>query len=121
MGRDSGVQPGRVEGWQISPVLPTIANCLLAALWGLSAYGGWGDTAFCAVDGGASNAACSQGFMDAVHWSLIAVVPAVLLAVGAWTFVRQNTDRLDLLLTISAGLWVAAEGILFVGGYIAQP
>jgi hypothetical protein len=73
------------------------------------------------VDGGASDAACSQGFMDAVHWSLIVVVPAVLLAAGAWTFVRQNTDRLDLLLTISALLWVAAEGILFVGGYLAQP
>jgi hypothetical protein len=115
------VQSGRVEGWQISPILPTIANCLLAALWGLSAYGGWGDTAFCAVDDGPSDAACSRGFTDAVHWSLIAAIPAVLLAVAAWTFVRQNDDRLDLLLTISALLWVAAEGVLFVGGYIAQP
>jgi hypothetical protein len=59
--------------------------------------------------------------MTAVHWSLIAVIPAVLLAVAAWTFIRQNADRLDLLLTISALLWVAAEGVIFVGGYIVQP
>jgi hypothetical protein len=35
--------------------------------------------------------------------------------------VRRRPRRLDALLTAAAALWVLAEAILFVGGYLAKP
>ncbi|SEG94946.1 hypothetical protein SAMN04489712_1561 [Thermomonospora echinospora] len=113
--------PGGADKWRISPAIPTIANCALAALWAFSALGGWGETAFCG-EGGRHDPSCAGGFTTAVLASLVAAVPAALIAVMAWTLpaVRRNTVRLEAALATAALLWVAAEGVLFVGGSLAQ-
>jgi hypothetical protein len=113
--------PGRQGRWWISPAIPTIANLTLAALWAFSAFGGWGTAAFCAD--GAKQPDC----VDRVHFVVgVSAVPAVLAAVvalGSWALpgVRRNADRLDDLLSVAALCWIAAETILFVGGYLAKP
>ena len=110
------------EGWWISPAIPTIANCVLGALWGFSAFGGWGRTAFCR-DGGPLDQSCSSGFDTTIIISLVPAVLAGLLAVGSWVTpaVRRDPTLLDTLLTIAALTWVIAQGVLFIGGYIVQP
>lgn len=114
--------PGRSNGWWISPAIPTIANCLLAALWGFSALGGWGDAAFCG-EAEEHDLNCSAAFDDAVLVSAIPGLSAVVMAVGAWVLprVRRDADRLDGMLTAAAVVWIVAEAVLFVGGYLAQP
>ncbi|MCP9969985.1 hypothetical protein LUX57_36335 [Actinomadura madurae] len=102
--------------------IPTIANCALAVLWGFSALGGWGDAAFCG-EGELRDPGCAAGFDDAVRLSAPVAVIAAAVAVTAWSMpgVRRRPDRLDLLLTAAAFIWVLAEGILFIGGYLAKP
>lgn len=114
--------PERSNSWRISPAIPTIANCVLAVLWAFSAVGGWGATAFCG-EGGRRDPGCSAGFDDAVLVSAPVAVLAVIVAVTAWAMprARQRPDRLDALLTVAAIVWVLAEGVLFVGGYLAKP
>jgi hypothetical protein len=116
------VTPERMNGWWISPALPTIANCLLAVLWGFSTAGGWGETAFCGTEAD-HGGACASGFRVAV---LISIAPAALAAITAavsWALpqVRHRPARLDALLTAAAALWILAEGVLFIGGYLAKP
>ncbi|WP_433333058.1 hypothetical protein [Spirillospora sp. CA-294931] len=112
---------GRQNGWWISPAIPTIANCLLALLWGFSAYGGWGDAAFCG-EAEARDPVCSSDFELAVLFSVPPAVLAAAIAVAAWALpsTRHRPDRLDALLTIAAIVWILAEGILFIGGYVAK-
>jgi len=114
--------PGRSNGWWISPAIPTIANAVLAVLWGFSALGGWGDTAFCG-DADQHDPGCGDDFGFAVRLSIPFAVLAALIGVAAWSLprVRHNPARLDALLTVGAFLWVLAEGVLFVGGYLAKP
>lgn len=114
--------PGRSNGWWISPAIPTIANCALAALWGFSALGGWGDAAFCG-EAAEHDPECATGFDDAVVFSLLPAGVALVMAVGAWVLpgIRRDADRLDGLLTAAALVWVVAGGVLFVGGLLAQP
>ncbi len=111
----------RPNGWWISPAIPTIANCALAALWIFSALGGWGEAAFCGEDEG-HDPSCAAGFDDAVRVSAPVAVIAAALAVTAWTVpaVRRRPYRLDVLLAVAAFTWVIAEGVLFVGGYQAK-
>jgi hypothetical protein len=114
--------PGRSNSWWISPAIPTIANVVLAALWGFSAIGGWGDAAFCGEEE-RHDPGCGAGFDDAVRYSAPVAVLAAAVAVTAWSMpgVRRRPDRLDALLSVAALLWVLAEGVLFVGGYLAKP
>jgi hypothetical protein len=35
--------------------------------------------------------------------------------------VRRRPSRLDVTLTVAAFVWVIAEGVLFIGGYLAKP
>ncbi|MFI0355979.1 hypothetical protein [Actinomadura sp. 9N407] len=114
------VTPERMSGWWISPALPTIANLLLAALWGFSTAGGWGEAAFCA-DAGVSGDDCAADFQLAVLFSLPPAVLATVIVLISWGLprVRRRPGRLDALLTVAAALWVLAEGILFLGGYFA--
>ncbi|TDB84577.1 hypothetical protein E1264_24080 [Actinomadura sp. KC216] len=114
--------PGRPNSWWISPAIPTIANCVLGLLWAFSALGGWGATAFCGEDG-QRDPGCSAGFDDAVRASAPVAVLALVVAVTSWAMpgVRQRPDRLDALLTVAAFLWVLAEAVLFIGGYLAKP
>lgn len=113
---------GSPNGWWISPAIPTIANCALAVLWAFSALGGWGDAAFCGEDE-ARDPGCGAGFDDAVRLSAPVAVIAAAVAVTAWSMpgVRRRPRRLDVTLTVAAFAWVVAEGVLFVGGYLAKP
>ncbi|MFC4056607.1 hypothetical protein ACFOY4_43560 [Actinomadura syzygii] len=114
--------PGRSNGWWISPAVPTIANCALAVLWTFSALGGWGDAAFCG-ENEKRDAGCGEGFADAVLVSAPIAALAAIVAVAAWGIpgVRRRPDRLDAVLTAAAFGWVLAEGVLFIGGYLAKP
>ncbi|MBO2454774.1 hypothetical protein J4573_47335 [Actinomadura barringtoniae] len=114
--------PGRSNGWWISPAIPTIANAVLAVLWGFSALGGWGDAAFCG-DADQHDPGCGDDFGFTVRLSVPFAVLAAVIGVAAWALprVRHNPARLDALLTVGAFLWVLAEGVLFIGGYIAKP
>jgi hypothetical protein len=115
------VTPERMNGWWISPALPTIANCLLAALWGFSTAGGWGESAFCGTTGG-RDGDCAAGFELAVLLSILPAALATIIVLVSWGLprVRHRPGRLDALLTVAAALWVLAEGILFIGGYLAK-
>ncbi|MFP3962451.1 hypothetical protein SMC26_08995 [Actinomadura fulvescens] len=114
--------PGRSNGWWISPAIPTIANAVLAALWGFSALGGWGDAAFCG-DANEYDATCGADFDVAVRLSAGPAGLAAVTALTAWALpsVRRDDDRLDTFLTVAAFLWVFAEGVLFIGGLVAKP
>ncbi|HEU5156965.1 MAG TPA: hypothetical protein VFU43_08215 [Streptosporangiaceae bacterium] len=112
--------PGRQNRWWISPVIPTIANVALAVLWAFSVFGGWGTAAFCGDDAARS---CADGVDLAAGVSAVPAAVAAALALGSWLSpaIRRDLDRLDGLLALAAVGWVVAEGILFVGGYLAQP
>ncbi|WP_147312249.1 hypothetical protein [Thermomonospora umbrina] len=99
-----------------------MANVALAALWAFSALGGWGAEAFCG-EGGNRDAGCGAAFDTAVLASLGAALPAAVTVVCAWALpgVRRDARRLDWVLALAAFMWLAAEGILVVGGYVAQP
>ena len=114
--------PGRANSWWISPAIPTIANGALAVLWFFSALGGWGDAAFCGEDD-RHDPGCGAGFDDAVRLSSPVALLAAAVAVTAWAAhgVRRRPGRLDALLTVAAFVWVLAEAVLFVGGYLAKP
>ncbi|TDC17451.1 hypothetical protein [Actinomadura bangladeshensis] len=113
--------PARANGWWISPAVPTIANCALAALWFFSAIGGWGDAAFCGEDG-RHDPGCGAGFDDAVRLSTPVAAMALAVAVTAWAMqrVRRRPGLLDASLTVAAFIWVLAEAVLFVGGHLAK-
>lgn len=106
---------------RISPAIPTVANLALAALWACTALAGWGEQAFCG-EAGHRAPECVDGFETAVLASLAVAVPAAVIAVGAWTLpaVRRNAARLEAALTLAALMWVVAEGVLFLGGSLAQ-
>ncbi|MFC5754940.1 hypothetical protein [Actinomadura rugatobispora] len=111
----------RPNGWRISPALPTIANALLAVLWGFSTLGGWGEAAFCG-EAGRLDTVCAAAFEPAVALSVPPALLAIAVVMISWSLpgVRHRPQRLDALLTVAAALWVLAEGILFVGGYLAK-
>lgn len=113
--------PEQPNGWWISPAIPTIANVMLAVLWLFSTLGGWGDAAFCG-EGADHDATCSAGFGNAVLASVPPAAGGLGLGIASWTLpaVRHRPERLDRLLTVAAVLWVAAEAVLFVGGFLAQ-
>ena len=99
-----------------------IANAVLAVLWGFSAFGGWGRTAFCTSDSGSMDAGCSGSFTTVAVVSAVPAFLALMLSTVSWAFpaVRRDPHLLDALLTIAALTWLLAEGVLFVGGWIAQ-
>lgn len=105
----------------VSPAIPLVANAALAVLWWFSAFGGWGDLAFCG-ESGPRDPECLQGMDTAATVSLVPAglalaVAAVSLAVPR---VRRDIGRLDLMLTVSAFIWIVAEAILFFSGYRLQ-
>jgi hypothetical protein len=106
----------------VSPALPTVANCLLALLWGFSTAGGWGEAAFCG-EGVGRAPACAADFELAITLSMPPALLAAAVGLVSWALpgVRRRPQRLDALLTIAAALWVVAEGVLFIGGYVAKP
>ncbi|MFG2078233.1 hypothetical protein [Nonomuraea maritima] len=101
-----------------SPVIPTIASFLLAMLWALSVFAGWGLQAFC--EGG--EATCSQRLGTVAGVSGFFAVVAAVCSAGAWLLPSSRRDRRAFIRTISAGMlaWVVAEGVLFVGGMVVR-
>jgi hypothetical protein len=93
----------------------------LAALWGFSAVGGWADAAFCGDE--AAHQTCVDRVDVVIGVSGVPAVAAAALALGSWAIprVRRDADRLDTMLSLAAVLWIVAEIILFVGGYLARP
>lgn len=98
-----------------------MANLTLAALWLFTTLGGWGEQAFCGADG-TSDQGCVNGVHDAVFVSLAAAIPAVGIILVALVLFssRRGPDRLASMLTAAAILWVFAEGVVFLGGHLAQ-
>ncbi|MFC7592347.1 hypothetical protein ACFQYP_57960 [Nonomuraea antimicrobica] len=105
---------------RFSPIIPTIASFLLAALWGLSVFAGWGLAAFCSGDEAA--AACSRR-LDLVSTvsGLFAALAACCTA-AAWLLPWARQDRRTFAGLMAAGVvaWIAAEGVLFVGGMMSR-
>ncbi|GAA3473502.1 hypothetical protein [Nonomuraea roseola] len=99
---------------RISPVIPTVASLLLAALWGLSVFAGWGLEAFCTD--GESSAACATRLDVVSTVSGLFAVLAACLTVGAWLFPL----RFWALMGGAVLSWLAAAGVLFFGGMLAQ-
>lgn len=101
---------------RVSPVIPVVASLLLAALWGLSVFAGWGAEAFCSDPG------CVARLDGVVRLSsLFAVVAAVCTAVALLAPGRRGAgSRFTALMTAAVAAWVVAEGVLFAGGLIVR-
>ncbi|GII29232.1 hypothetical protein [Planotetraspora mira] len=94
------------------PAIPTMASLLLALLWVLSVFGGWGVEAFCpAAD---SPGTCADRIASAAVVSGVIALFAAVSTAAAWFTRRQG------LLGVAVIAWVVAVGALFVGGVIAQ-
>ncbi len=102
----------------ISPVIPTVASFLLAALWGLSVFAGWGLEAFC----GESSAVCSRRLATVSTVSGLFAVVAASFTLAAWLIPSARYDERLFGRIMGAGIvaWIIAEGVLFVGGMLAQ-
>jgi hypothetical protein len=112
----------RFDGRWLSPAVPTVANVAIGVLWGFSAFGGWGRTAFCEVNGSVQ-AGCSEDFDLVIAVSSVPAVLALALAALSWGLpgVRKDAALMDLLLSVAAMAWAFAEIILSFGGYLIQP
>ncbi|MFC4119180.1 hypothetical protein [Nonomuraea zeae] len=105
---------------QFSPIIPTIASFLLAALWGLSVFAGWGLEAFCA--GGESASTCSERLGTVSTASGLFAALAACCTATAWLLPRSRNDSRVFARLMGAGVaaWVVAEGVLFLGGLLVR-
>ncbi|MEV5414044.1 hypothetical protein AB0K60_35075 [Thermopolyspora sp. NPDC052614] len=111
-------RPDDAPGMWVSPVIPTVANLLLAALWGLSVFAGWGLAAFCTA--GEEAEACRDRLGSAAFTSGAFAVTAALCTAGAWLgpVARRDPSRFTVLMVAAVIAWVLAEGVLFVAGVL---
>lgn len=100
----------------ISPAIPTVAVVLLAALWGLSVFAGWGLEAFCAD--GESSGECAKRLDAVFTFSGLFAVVAGSAAVFAWLFAPRRAFMP--LMRVAVVGWVAAEAVLFAGGMLVR-
>ncbi|TYB58803.1 hypothetical protein FXF51_35295 [Nonomuraea sp. PA05] len=105
---------------RFSPIIPTIASFLLAALWGLSVFAGWGLEAFCA--GGEAASACSQRLGTVSTVSGLFAALAACCTAAAWLLPWSRHDPRAFARLMGAGVlaWIAAEGVLFLGGMLVR-
>ncbi|WP_188194345.1 hypothetical protein [Nonomuraea sp. SYSU D8015] len=105
---------------RFSPIIPTIASFLLAALWGLSVFAGWGLEAFCAGGEGAS--ACSQRLATVSTMSALFAALAACCTAAAWLVPAARDDPRTFGRVMGAGVvaWIVAEGVLFLGGLLVR-
>ncbi|MFI7694423.1 hypothetical protein ACIBQ6_35535 [Nonomuraea sp. NPDC049655] len=103
----------------LSPMIPTVASFLLAALWGMSVFAGWGLEAFCA--GGESPAACSRRLGAVCAVSGVFAVPAACATLAAWLVPasRQDPRTFGRLMGTGVAAWIVAGAVLFLGGLLA--
>jgi hypothetical protein len=103
-----------------SPIIPTIASFLLAALWGLSVFAGWGLEAFCA--GGESLSTCSQRLGTVSTVSGLFAALAACSTAAAWLIPSSRHDARMFGRFMGAGVasWIVAEGVLFLGGLLVR-
>ncbi|MEU8384522.1 hypothetical protein [Streptosporangium sp. NPDC048865] len=100
---------------RISPVIPAVAGLLLAVLWGLSVFAGWGVEAFCSDPG------CVDRLGGVVRLSSLFAVVAACCTVAALPAGRRgDRGRFTALMTAAVAAWVVAEGVLFAGGLIVR-
>ncbi|WP_326645513.1 hypothetical protein OG884_13345 [Streptosporangium sp. NBC_01755] len=101
---------------RISPVIPTVANLLLAVLWGFSVFAGWGPEAFCSDPG------CAARLDGVARASALFAVIAACCTAGAWLVLRIRGDenRFTALMTTAVITWVIAESVFFAGGPIVR-
>ncbi|WP_018657359.1 hypothetical protein [Actinomadura flavalba] len=95
----------------ISPALPAVGYVLLALLWGLSTLGGWADDAFCAESGPSCSGDLRLVIAASTPFAALGVVLGVV-ALRRWAFLP---------FVVAALAWVAAGGVVFVGGFLVQP
>ncbi|MGW2161130.1 hypothetical protein [Nonomuraea sp. NPDC001699] len=103
-----------------SPMIPTVASFLLAALWGLSVFAGWGLEAFCS--GGGPSSACSQrlGTVSTVSGVFAAVAACSTLAAWLVPASRHDPRTFGRLMGMGVATWIVAGGVLFLGGLLAR-
>ncbi|MEU4578349.1 hypothetical protein ACBI99_32050 [Nonomuraea sp. ATR24] len=104
----------------ISPIIPTVASFLLAALWGLSVFAGWGLQAFCS--GTELAADCSRRLAGVSAVSGLFAVAAAGCTLAAWLAgaARRDPRLFGRLMGAGAAAWIAAEGVLFLGGLLLR-
>jgi hypothetical protein len=102
----------------ISPIIPTVASFLLAALWSMSVFAGWGLEAFC----GESSSVCSRRLATVSTVSGLFAVVAASFTLAAWLIPAARYDErlFGRLMGTGVVAWVAAEGVLFLGGMLAK-
>ncbi|GAA3442535.1 hypothetical protein [Planomonospora venezuelensis] len=107
---------GISEAVRISIVIPTVANALLAALWVMSVFAGWGTKAFC------SDAGCAARMNEVALVSGLFAAVAVCCTAAAWLppAARRDDRRLMALTGAAAAAWTAAVGTVFAGGMIVR-
>ncbi|SEH01715.1 hypothetical protein SAMN05444920_121163 [Nonomuraea solani] len=105
---------------RFSPIIPTIASFLLAALWGLSVFAGWGLEAFCS--GGESTSTCSQRLGTVSTVSGLFAALAACCTAAAWLLPWSRHDPRTFAQLMGAGVvfWIVAEGVLFLGGMLVR-
>ncbi|RJL33137.1 hypothetical protein [Bailinhaonella thermotolerans] len=105
---------------QVSPVVTTVANLLLAALWGLSVFAGWGLEAFCAD--GEIMERCRRRMAEVSLWSgaFAALAGVITMAALALPYARRDPGGYNRLMFAAIVCWTLAEGVLFVGGELAR-
>ncbi|KAB8191413.1 hypothetical protein FH608_029555 [Nonomuraea phyllanthi] len=103
-----------------SPIIPTVASFLLAALWVLSVFADWGLEAFCA--GGETASACSRRLAAVSTVSALFAALAACATAAAWLFPWSRSDprTFGRVMGASVACWVVAEGVLFLGGLMAR-
>ncbi|MGN9785873.1 hypothetical protein ACTMTF_30915 [Nonomuraea sp. ZG12] len=104
----------------ISPIIPTVASFLLAALWSLSVFAGWGLEAFCGS--GESSSACSRRLATVSTVSALFAAVAASFTLAAWLVpsARYDPRLFGRLMGTGVVAWIAAEGVLFLGGMLAK-
>jgi len=105
---------------RVSPIVPTVASFLLAALWAASVFAGWGLQAFCAGD--ESPSTCAQRLDTVSTVSALFAALAACCTAAAWLFPWSRADSRTFARLMGVGVlaWIVAEGVLFLGGLLVR-
>ncbi|GAA0946404.1 hypothetical protein [Nonomuraea longicatena] len=104
---------------RVSPVVPTVASVLLAALWALSVFAGWSAAAFCP----AGPPECTQQLEGIAGFSAFFAVLATVCTAAAWLMPAPRRDQrtFSLYMGSAVATWIVAESVLFLGGHLITP